>query len=617
MYIFLRLQSVLTSLLILVCTNLTAATLDENLSVFASKIVVQQEDAPLAIWASLQYGGQVNDQYVFDVTDFGIDESVRSTAPFSNTISSADFSLRIPELMAYTGQSLWTEFAFAPEPEHQLRFQLTRFGAAESAQMEPSQGNGNTYYVSNTGDDGNDGSFELPWQSIQFAVDQVEAGDTVFVRSGSYSEQITITQSGSDAAGFIRILNYPSETPIIDGSDLSPREGDDGLILIIDKHHIVIRGFEIRNYQTSSESVLAVGIHIRGNSHNVHIRDNRIHNISTFAGANGNAHGIAVYGNSIDPINQLFINNNELHDLNLGASEALVVNGNVAGFTISNNSIHHVDNIAIDVIGFEETAPMESVDQARDGVVKYNQIAHVSSFGNPAYGDVYSAGGIYVDGGTNVVIERNTVSYSDFGIEIASEHQNRSTSQIIVKNNLIYFNRLAGVTMGGFDNLRGSSENNEVSNNTFFYNDSLQDGNGEILLQYDVRNTSITNNIFYSNPQSLFIANEYTENLENTVDYNIYFNAEGVANSEWQWKTEIYQGLEQFRTETGNDGNSLFTDPDFVSLSLPDFHLRESSAALNSGENIANFLYDFDGQTRISEDTIDIGADQHQFRLPP
>ena len=294
-----------------------------------------------------------------------------------------------------------------------------------------------------------------------------------------------------------------------------------------------------------------------------------------------------------------------------------MVNGNVEDFTISNNSIHHVDNIAIDIIGFEEIAPQESLDQARDGVIKYNQIAHVSSFGNPAYGDVYSAGGIYVDGGIDIVIERNTVSYSDFGIEIASEHQNRSTSQITVRNNFIYFNRLAGITMGGFDNLRGSSENNEISNNTFFKNDSLQDGNGEILLQYDVRNTYITNNIFYSNQQSLFIANEYTENSDNTFDYNLYFNSEGEENSEWQWQTEFYSGLDAYREGTGNDSNSLFADPDFVSLSLPDLHLRETSAALNSGENSAEFIYDFDGQSRMGEDTVDIGADQHQFSLSP
>ena len=40
------------------------------------------------------------------------------------------------------------------------------------------------------------------------------------------------------------------------------------------------------------------------------------------------------------------------------------------------------------------------------------------SYGNPDYGKTYSSDGIYVDGGTNIIIEQNLVHNVDLGIEL-------------------------------------------------------------------------------------------------------------------------------------------------------------------------------------------------------
>ena len=46
------------------------------------------------------------------------------------------------------------------------------------------------------------------------------------------------------------------------------------------------------------------------------------------------------------------------------------MNGNVTNFRlITRNVVHDNDNIGIDIIGAEHTAPDPAVDQARDGVV--------------------------------------------------------------------------------------------------------------------------------------------------------------------------------------------------------------------------------------------------------
>src|SRR5689334_1871443 len=130
----------------------------------------------------------------------------------------------------------------------------------------------------------------------------------------------------------------------------------------------------------------------------------------------------------------LIIDGNEVHHLKTGSSESLVVNGNVTNFRITHNVVHDNNNIGFDVIGFERTAPDPAVDQARDGVVSGNLVYNITSRGNPAYRNDESSDGIYVDGGTRILIEQNVIHDVDFGIELASEHKNGATSYITARN---------------------------------------------------------------------------------------------------------------------------------------------------------------------------------------
>ena len=96
-------------------------------------------------------------------------------------------------------------------------------------------------------------------------------------------------------------------------------------------------------------------------------------------GRGGNGFGIAVYGTDAKtPITDLIIDGNEVHHLKTGSSESLVVNGNVTNFRITHNVVHDNNNIGIDVIGFERTAPDPAVDQARDGVVSGNLVYNIT-----------------------------------------------------------------------------------------------------------------------------------------------------------------------------------------------------------------------------------------------
>ena len=54
-----------------------------------------------------------------------------------------------------------------------------------------------TYYVSPTGNNSNDGSINSPWQTIAFGVSQLSAGNTLYLREGTYRETLTIDKDGS------------------------------------------------------------------------------------------------------------------------------------------------------------------------------------------------------------------------------------------------------------------------------------------------------------------------------------------------------------------------------------------------------------------------------------
>ncbi len=478
----------------------------------------------------------------------------------------------------------------------------------------------NTYYVATTGNDNNPGSFLQPWRTIQKAANTLAAGATVYVRGGVYNEQVTLNVSGSASGDYITFQNYPGETPILDGTGLAVPAGTTGMFLIVDRSYLIIKGFEIRNYKTATPNRVPIGIHVRGAAHHLQIRNNRIHHIETNAPVDADllgadAHGIAVYGTSAPAsINNLVIDDNELYSLKLGSSEALVLNGNVEIFTVTNNIVRDNDNIGLDFIGYEDTAPDPTYDRARDGLVSGNTVFNIDTLTNPAYGGERSAGGIYVDGGTNIVIERNKVYSSNIGIEIASEHKGRATSFITVRNNLIFNNHISGLAMGGYDTMRGSTENCIIINNTLFNNDIQEDGNGEIMIQFDTRNNVIKNNIIHANnSQSLLMSNAYTQNIGNVVEYNLYFAPAGVNDSEWQWKNVIYQGFAAYKAGSGNDARSIFADPKFVNPASFDLHLQATSPAINAGENLSGVgASDIDGETRIQGNAIDLGADERQ-----
>jgi hypothetical protein len=479
---------------------------------------------------------------------------------------------------------------------------------------------GTAYFVSTTGLDTNPGSIDAPWATISHAASTVPAGSTVYVRDGVYSEVVTFAVSGSSADGPITFMSFPGESAIIDATNVhippSPGLAPSGVLQITDISYLIVQGFEIRNVNEDNPNLFPAGISIAGTCDHIEIRQNYIHNITN--GKYG-AHGIGVYGTSIPVgITNLIIDGNELNDLTLGQSESMALNGNIQYWTVSNNVVHDNDNIGIDAIGFEGTASNPEYDQARDGMIIGNLVYNISDNSNPTYPkDDNSADGIYVDGGTRILIDGNIVHDNNLGIEAASEHAHQTSSYVTVSNNLIYSNTGPGLSIGGYSTSVGSTSNCMIVNNTCLYNDTMQTGCGEMQIQYfpttGVSNNLVENNIFYANDQSLFITSPF-KNPVATLNYNLYYTPFDSNPPSWQWNKKYYTSFSSY-IKSGNDANSLYADPQFVSTTVPDLYLMPSSPAVDAGNNLGPSVVgttDISGQPRVQGSNVGLGA----YELP-
>jgi hypothetical protein len=78
-------------------------------------------------------------------------------------------------------------------------------------------------------------------------------------------------------------------------------------------------------------------------------------------------------------------------------------------------------------------------------------------------------------------------------------------------------------------------------------------------------------------------------NVSNTFNDNVYYSAAGSANSQWIWNNVALTGFAAWQSRSGQDAQSLFANPQFVSTGAnPDLDLQSSSPAipLDAGSDV-------------------------------
>lgn len=106
------------------------------------------------------------------------------------------------------------------------------------------------YFVATWGDNADAGTFNEPWATLQYAMSNVSAGDTVYLRGGTYA--VTSAQAITSNPGLVGteanpicFFNYPGEVPIIDGSTKTSQSHG---ITLYYSSWVEFRGIQARNH---------------------------------------------------------------------------------------------------------------------------------------------------------------------------------------------------------------------------------------------------------------------------------------------------------------------------------------------------------------------------------
>jgi len=481
-----------------------------------------------------------------------------------------------------------------------------------------------TWYVSTTGSDANAGTLNAPLKTISYALGQAVPGDTIMVRGGTYSGQLTISHSGLLGKS-ITIKAYPGERPILDGSTITV-SGWQPIVSLGNVRYVVLDGLDIANLNSNLGNSDPEGIFINGASHDITITNCNIYNIkNTTTLANGRSgHAILVIGNDNNTaITHLSITGCTVHDTQTGTSENITLAGNIDSFIVKGNTIYNTENIGIIIAGGDNLNPSGNiaVNYARNGVVSDNTLYNVSMANSASIWGAgnYGAIAIYVCGGAGTIVERNKVYGCDRGIGLVSESSIYATRTSIVRNNFVYNCWRTGIYMGDYLNFTGSGTKScYVVNNTLFGNDRASGAFGEI--EGELRITEhcdsdvFMNNLVYAGPADLFVHKYTTTGANNSCDHNLYYT---TGTPGWLWQSTggaALSGFAAWQTASGLDAASLYgVDPLLVSTLAPDLHVLSSSPAKNAGVVISasvNGSTDIDGNPRIVNGKISIGAQQ-------
>jgi hypothetical protein len=202
----------------------------------------------------------------------------------------------------------------------------------------PSLAKAATYYVATSGNDNNNGSISTPFRTVQRGVDALTAGDTLYLRGGTYTENVYKYNLGGTAQNLITISGYPSESVIINGNHAAPA------LLLYYGSNLVIENLTLTNGYHSPHGW---GYDTLLLSNNTNVRVNNIDVSGTDGLCDGGSAQIM-----LDFSTYITIENSRIHDSNFQPNSGNTNCGGIGmmggygtglgNITIRNNTIYNM-----------------------------------------------------------------------------------------------------------------------------------------------------------------------------------------------------------------------------------------------------------------------------------
>ena len=460
-----------------------------------------------------------------------------------------------------------------------------------------------TFYVALNGNDSNPGTLDQPWATINHAAEVLKAGETVYIRGGTYrlTQQIRSKKPGNKNA-WIVYSSYPGEQAIIDAQDVKvgppvgnpPFPQDQGAFQVEGVSYIRIKKIKITNSHNS-------GFTVR-DSHHIELYNNTTE--TTFSP------GIAIWDTNRDGqgcdhnkvIGNTIINANT-HDMIIpgyskeweAPHEAISVGG-AYYFEIAYNHVYDSDKEGIDI---KETS--------RHGTVHHNYVHNVARQG------------LYVDNWGNLLedveIYENIVHDCKGAGLIISVENGQLAQNIRIHHNLIYDNLGTGLLFSRWGD--GPRKNIKIYNNTIHHNGYGKPNPGETyhwitgglyLYSDNLQDIGIKNNIFSDNKgfqigySDHYLKNDKDVNVvfqrkQINIAYNLIFDKNNVTYPIYiGWSPDDYANAYSTKGNNFVEGN-----PSFVDTQSGNFGLNRNSTAIDQGSPEKTYA-DLDGTRN------DIGA---------
>ena len=486
-------------------------------------------------------------------------------------------------------------------------------------------------YVAKTGSNSNSGTYSSPYLTIAKALSVALAGDTVFVKEGTYNESVSFPSSGTEGNPIV-LKNYGSDNVVIDAQATR-----NYCIYAIKKNYLSISGINCQN-------AVQENIHLETCNHiEIMNMTSTLPVYSTYAMGSGK--GIYI-GGVTDWGSDIILKNVQ----SIGGLYPLLIGAKMNGISVIGGRYSHgsIDGINVQQSGMtiRDTATIsrniivdgvETDHNLRQGIntwgVRKATFKNFHSHDNAASGvqienfsynivieDFISESnclgtewtfetGIWIDDTDGAIVRRGIMRNNQTGFRV-------SGSRNVLAYNLLIYSNQDGAS-GGMINSSGvnfysnpSSDANpsmyvcdvKLFNSVIDANSSSTSQRGAIVLQGE-GNYTIKNCIISNEQASYDIFRIGTNTF--TSDYNLFYNTRALRI--YNLNTSIT--FSAYKSATGQDGHSLSVDPKINTEYKPD----GNSPVINMGANVG-LTTDFSGNKIVG--LPDIGAFEYIETIP-
>jgi hypothetical protein len=268
---------------------------------------------------------------------------------------------------------------------------------------------GKIYYVSTKGNNQNDGLTEATaFSTLAHALEVVRPGETIHILSGSYHEALMLENIGN-AEGFITILGI-GDKPVFDGQRLS-KIG----FWCENCRNLLFDNLEFKNY-----SDIGIGVYL---SSGITMQNLKVHHNGFAPQLTG--WEIEGYGIDIDDSKDITVRNNQVHSNGPDPKPFGVLGTGI-------NTFKCTDCLIQSNVSYENMGGGILVEDGINVLVDGNEIrANYLDATEDGWWD----GGIWVDGGHDIVVKNNLFENNiGPGIEISDEDAQKPYGYVLEDN---------------------------------------------------------------------------------------------------------------------------------------------------------------------------------------